>query len=448
MASLQKDVWKDKGWERGDQIPGGNQGHTFYARKSTDPPGTYKYVLKKLKRQREIERRAMFCGEIRAMQVADHPGVIEVEDTNAERFRENVELYLVTPRVAGRDLEELVKDGPLALEDAVRVTVAVLGILDHCHRRGVIHRDVKPCHVILREDSLDDPVLIDFGLAYHRATQPSDAVTEAGQGRGNRFLIGPENHTRNPDVNRNAATDICQCLGLLFYAITEEYPSVLRDEQGKKPHERISLESLRPDIDAWRRKALLAIFDIGFEWEPTHRWQTIDRLIAHLKRLLGEEMPSDAAFRLDLADIMRRAMDDSCTSRFQEARETADGLVDLLKSAVSTISARTGEYLAVSCTHYGTGGNTLASVCIAFQHKIDPSRSKAISFVVELSNDRQIDVSLAPFTGSFEIFANDRPVRLTRYDLGFAEYKDDLRELLLPYLARCVAEVLGVDWQP
>lgn len=445
MAKLKKDVWKDEGWQRGDPIPGGNQGHTFLARKSTDPPDAFNYVLKKLKRQTEMDRRAMFCAEILAMEALEHPGVIGAAASNAKQFREDVELFLITPRVVGRDLEQIVQCGPLSLEDAVRVTIGVLGIIDHCHRRGVLHRDIKPCHVILREDSLDDPVLIDFGLAYHRDTQPSDAATEAGQGKGNRFLIGPEHLTRNPDINRDTATDICQCLGLLFYAITKKHPGVLRDEQNRKPHELVSLQSLRPDIHEWKRNAVLQIFDIGFEWEPSHRWQTIDRLVSHLNELLGECVATEKAFRFELADIMRRAKNNSLTSRFQGAREMADELVDLVQSIVSTLSTETQEYLLVKCGPSGGLGETLANMCISFEHKIDRTKSKAISFVVKMSCENQVDVTLAPYTGRLEIFPNDEPIRLNTYGLGFAEYRDDVQELLWAYLTKCVAEVIGVD---
>lgn len=446
MAKFVRDCWKGGGWEKGSQIPGGNQGHTFLARKSTDSPESFEYVLKILKRQQELDRRAMFCAEIRAMEALDHFGVIEVSDTNAERFREDVELYLITPRIAGLDLEARVRQKPFSLEEAVQVTVATLGIVDHCHNRGVLHRDIKPCHVILRRDSLDDPVLIDFGLAYHAVSQPSDAATESGQGRGNRFLVGPEHHTRNPDTKRNTVTDICQCLGLLFYGITSKSPGVLRDEQNRKPHERFSLESLRPDIDEQNRNALLQIFDIGFEWQPDHRWQSISRLVERLNKLLDIDPPSEETFRGELADIMRRAKTDSHTSRFQVAREMTDRLVTFVQSTIAILFADSDDYLSVKCGQKGGHGNKLANMLVVFQHKIDHTRSKAISLVVDfLPDERQIEVSLAPHSGSFEIFPNNQPIRLGRYDLAAPECADDVRDQTLRHLKRCVAEVLGID---
>ena len=376
MTKLKKDAWKDDGWERGDLIPGGNQGHTYLARRSSYPPGEFKYVLKTLKRQDQIDRLCDVLRRNSAMDVLDHPGVIRVVATNAEHFRENVELYLITTRIVGYDFEQLVEEQKPTLEEVVRVTVALLSILDHCHSRGVVHRDIKPCHVILREYSLDDPVLIDFGLAYHRDTQPKDAATQAGQGKGNRFLIGPEHLTRNPDANRSTVSDVCQCLGLLYYAVTNTYPGVLRDEQNRKPHERLSLDSLCPDIVSWKRNALLKVFDIGFEWQPANRWQTIDRLSSQLKHLLIDAVPSHDAFRLELADVVRRAKSESTTTKFQQAREIADELVDVVQSVVSTLATETQEFLSVRCGRSGAAwGETLAQIVISFDNtgiKLNP----------------------------------------------------------------------------
>lgn len=444
-----KDAWKEDGWERGDSTPGdGNQGRTYFARKSTDPPDQFQYILKILKRQNDPDRRAMFCGEIRAMDVLDHPGVIRVQATNAEHFRENVELYLVTERVDGSDLERFARERTLSLEEAVRLTVGVLHILDHCHKRGVIHRDIKPCHVILRGDSIDDPVLIDFGLAYHRETQPDDAATAPGQGKGNRFLTGPEHQTHDPDANRNTATDICQCLGLLFYAITLKYPAGLRDEHNRKPHERFSLDSLRPDIAAWKRHALLQILDIGFEWEVARRWQSIDRLVSQLTSLVGDQPPGDTALRLELAELMRRAKSDSATSKFQRARAMAAGLIEVVQSVVSTVSAETKEYLTIACGRPSEHAHTLVNLTISFQNKVDKIRSRTISFVVQWNGDTCIDTSLKPYTGSLRIFPNDQPVHLGTFELGYAECRFEVEDLLTAHLTKCVTEVLGLDEKP
>lgn len=445
MGALKKKAWKDLGWERGDEISGGNQGHTFFARRSTDPRGEFNYVLKTLKRQDKPDRRAMFCNEVRAMGVLDHKGVVEVAATNAEEFRDPaVELFLVTHRIDGKDLERLVQAAALSLEDAVRVTVAALGILDHCHRRSVIHRDIKPCHVILRNGSLDDPVLIDFGLAFNRETQPTDAATCIGEGKGNRFLIGPEHLTGNPDTNHNPATDICQCIGLLFYAISQEFPRGLRDGNGKKPHERLANDWLG-ELPAWKRKALLRMFDVGFEWEASRRWQRIDQLVERLETLLEDSEPSNKKLEHELANIMRQ-IDDSHTARMETACKMADQIVEAVQSAANSInSAQTERYLSVKWHSSGRQGNKVASLLIVFRNTVDNTQSRAIELVVELSNRRQIDVSIRPHSGHLAMFEDNNPVQLGSYDLGCPECPDVVRDLVADYLAICVAEVLGID---
>jgi serine/threonine protein kinase len=281
--------WTDLGFERGVEIPGGNQGFTFLARRLTDPPDEFNYVLKKLKHQKKIERRALFRNEVVAMNALDHKGVAKLMATNADQFREDgLDLFLITERINGTDLERLVDSSEVSFEDAIRVTINVLGILAHCHERGVVHRDIKPCHVILRNNSADDPVLIDFGIAYNLETQLSDAETKTDEGRGNRFLIGPEHAAGNPAVNRNPITDICGSVGLLFFALTGQCPRILRDTDSKKPHERVAIASRIAELSEWKRKRLLQVFDFGFEWEPSRRWQSIDRLIKRLVAFLAK----------------------------------------------------------------------------------------------------------------------------------------------------------------
>jgi hypothetical protein len=55
-----KSPWADRGWERGEPIPSGNQGFAFAARRIDDPPGEFNYVLKKLKHQDKANRLSCF----------------------------------------------------------------------------------------------------------------------------------------------------------------------------------------------------------------------------------------------------------------------------------------------------------------------------------------------------------------------------------------------------
>jgi len=73
------------------------------------------------------------------------------------------------PRLAldlleGQDLGSRVEaGGPLPPAEAARLVAEVARALEHCHQRGVVHRDVKPGNVVLERAS-GRPVLVDFGL--------------------------------------------------------------------------------------------------------------------------------------------------------------------------------------------------------------------------------------------------------------------------------------------
>jgi serine/threonine-protein kinase len=78
-------------------------------------------------------------------------------------FSENQEFYLVQEWVDGETLTQLLKRGGLFSEAKVReLLLKILTILEFVHSRGIVHRDIKPDNIMVRNaDSL--PVLIDFG---------------------------------------------------------------------------------------------------------------------------------------------------------------------------------------------------------------------------------------------------------------------------------------------
>ncbi len=170
----------------------------------------------------------------------------------------------------------------ISFENSLRAVIGILELLDYCHSLGRLHRDVKPCHVLIVGDRYDEPYLIDFGIGY----ADEDIVeTATGEGKGNRFLVGPEHVPSGTPDNRNAATDVCQCLGLLYYALTNGIePGVLLDSNQRKPHQRNPIPN-RQDIEDWQNAALRLIFDRGFEWHPLNRWKSARELADRLKSI-------------------------------------------------------------------------------------------------------------------------------------------------------------------
>jgi eukaryotic-like serine/threonine-protein kinase len=73
-------------------------------------------------------------------------------------------MYMALPRISGPTLDELrKKSGVLPLSRAVAIVLDVCAALSEAHAQGVIHRDLKPGNVIVRDD--DGAVVVDFGMA-------------------------------------------------------------------------------------------------------------------------------------------------------------------------------------------------------------------------------------------------------------------------------------------
>ena len=91
--------------------------------------------------------------------------------------------------VIGRSLRDLLKDPKGPLSDPRKVAKYILNValgLDYAHGRGVVHRDVKPDNILVRED--DQALITDFGLARKRDQK---AITQAGALMGTPAYMAP-----------------------------------------------------------------------------------------------------------------------------------------------------------------------------------------------------------------------------------------------------------------
>jgi len=99
-----------------------------------------------------------FLAEIRTMASLLHPHILPLLDSGSA----NGLLFYVMPLVDDSLRARLAREGRLAVVDAVRIARDVAGAIDYAHRRGVIHRDIKPGNVLLHEGRA---LVADFGIA-------------------------------------------------------------------------------------------------------------------------------------------------------------------------------------------------------------------------------------------------------------------------------------------
>ena len=87
-----------------------------------------------------------FLREIETVARLAHPNILPLHDSgNADGL-----LYYVMPFVEGESLRErLQREGPLPVDEAIRISKEVGDALDHAHARGLVHRDIKPENILL-----------------------------------------------------------------------------------------------------------------------------------------------------------------------------------------------------------------------------------------------------------------------------------------------------------
>ena len=108
----------------------------------------------------DAKARARLQREARSAAALEHPGIAQVYDVGET---DDGGAFLVMELVRGRSLRELMRTGALDREETLEVIAQIAAALDHAHRSGVIHRDIKPDNVMVRDDGR--AVLLDFGLA-------------------------------------------------------------------------------------------------------------------------------------------------------------------------------------------------------------------------------------------------------------------------------------------
>src|SRR5688572_30694423 len=122
--------------------------------------------------------------------------------------------YFVMGYVRGESLAaRLRRDGTLPEDEARRVLAEMADALDHAHRQGVVHRDIKPDNVLL-EDESGRALLTDFGVA--KALGKGETMTRTGSVLGTPQYMSPEQASGRADID--GRTDIYS-LGVMAYAM-------------------------------------------------------------------------------------------------------------------------------------------------------------------------------------------------------------------------------------
>ncbi|MBI1270968.1 protein kinase [bacterium] len=209
------------------------------------------------------EAAVRFHNEARAAAKLMHPNIIKVYDFGQN---ESGDLYLVMEFIDGITLDQYIKQsGALDFVKAYPIFLQISRGLGHAHKHGVLHRDVKPSNVILRENKEKGHhvYIADFGLAKLAEVDgsgESQSLTSTGVRVGSPLYMSPE-QALSLELDQRA--DIYSFGCLIYKALTgrpplegstyietlsmhinEQAPSLASKYAGECPDEILALESL------------------------------------------------------------------------------------------------------------------------------------------------------------------------------------------------------------
>ncbi len=272
-------------YELGDRLGSGGMSNVYRA---TDRILERTVAVKILAEHLSDDERfvARFRREALAVAKLVHPNIVQVYDTGIDEGRH----YIVMEYVEGRSGAQILqRQGPLDFEIAMEIGVQACAGLDFAHRRGIIHRDVKPGNLMI----VGGPVgggemtvkLTDFGIA--RAIEQT-RITQVGSVVGTAAYLSPE-QVRGEEAT--PATDV-YALGVVIYQfLTGRLPyegSTLAELAVRQQNERpLPPNTYNDEVPATVGAAVLR----ALEGDPALRYASADELAGGLQMgLQGEDV--------------------------------------------------------------------------------------------------------------------------------------------------------------
>jgi tetratricopeptide (TPR) repeat protein/predicted Ser/Thr protein kinase len=223
------------------------------------------------------ERRQRFQREVRAIAALSHPHICALYDVG---FQDDVEFF-VMEYLEGETLADRLVKGPLPMADTLRHAAALADAVAVAHRRGIVHRDIKPGNIMLTASGVK---LLDFGLAKLSAPAGkavvaglSDEATQSADISGTHPILGTLRYMAPEQLEgceADARTDIF-ALGVVLYEMATGHRA-FRHQSDAGTISAILTQDPVPMVDRQPQapQNFQFVVDVCLAKNPDERWQS------------------------------------------------------------------------------------------------------------------------------------------------------------------------------
>ena len=221
-----------------------------------------------------------FIQEAQAASALDHPNICTIHEIDET---EDGQTFIVMAYYKGESLKEKLKQGPMDIEQAIRIALDVAAGLARAHEAGIVHRDIKPANIMITDRG--EVRIVDFGLA---KLSGQTLLTKTGSTLGTAAYMSPEQVLGE---NVDHRSDIWSLGVVLYEMVTGQRPfrgeveqAVMYNITNEEPE---PLTGLQPDVF----ECLEMIIAQCLVKEQEERYEHAEHLILDLQGMTRGDTP-------------------------------------------------------------------------------------------------------------------------------------------------------------
>jgi serine/threonine protein kinase len=223
-----------------------------------------------------------FMREVRTQGKLDHPNLVRAYDAG----RDGATHYMAVEYVPGTDLRRLVRSqGRLTQQQAASVILQAARGLDHAHKRGLIHRDIKPGNILVTSEGISK--VSDLGLAGFVHDAENDP--RAGKIVGTADYLSPEQIRSPGDITHTS--DIYSLGCTMYYAVCGKvpFPGGSAGEKARRHLHDTPWHPRRLNVDL--HEEFVEVLGDMMEKDPKIRIQSAAEVVARLEQFADSSAP-------------------------------------------------------------------------------------------------------------------------------------------------------------